>query len=394
MEILNYIFAIIQYFNEDAWQLVLIISFILSFKYWNILKTEKILLGITTFILYGLILTSFVQDIPRAVEEEIYVLVVGWLLPFILGYSISDKMKKKSIIITALIIFTVFVFLGILSCYGVIPEKIIGIRLSLNGYLKICSVWHIQFAGRCILMLMISVTVLLFDKISDKKRIIFLVLSVILYIGLLLSCSRLYFLVSGILLIVIFSFYIYKTKYLKFFVLSAITILILATAVYKTTPLIQQRVLKTSLTEDISIVTRINMYKYAISLFRQYPIFGVGPCQATIRNDFFKLKTDGIQHTHLHSIYLNILAGFGIIGLLIFFYIIFNILRRLFVIYNKEKSIPALAMIFAWTAILIADSFDCVLKDAFASALYFWITGLVLGGSLVNDKTKKEKIKC
>ncbi len=388
---LNYLFSILQYFSQDVFNITLIASFLFSLKYLKKLKIEPVLHAITVFILYGLILTAFVTDVPGAMKEEIYIYTVAWFLPFILGYCLTEEKHKKNIVLINICIFVVFILAGFLSYFGILPEKFLGIRFVYENMLKINYRWHVPFAAKCNLILTVSFTVALFSQFNKKLKILLVIFSFLIYFAILLSSSRLYFIISTFLFFIIYIFYIYKTKSFKFinFISMLFVLAIIFLSVYNYLPTFKNKLNNTDISSDLSLVTRINMYKYSFEMFKKYPVFGIGPAQATIQPDFYKLKTDGNVHTHLHSIYLHILACYGIIGLIIFLYIVCLILFKLYCKYKKNNSVFALAMIFAWTALLTADCFDFVLKNHITASLYFWFTGLALSG---NDKNQKKRL--
>ena len=120
MYILNYIFTITQYFSQDVFNITLILAFLLSLKYWETLISEKIILSISAFILYALILICFVEDVKFAMVNEIYIYTIGWLLPFVLGYCIENKIHKKNVVIISIYIFIFLLIIGLLSCFGIL----------------------------------------------------------------------------------------------------------------------------------------------------------------------------------------------------------------------------------------------------------------------------------
>ena len=113
-------------------------------------------------------------------------------------------------------------------------------------------------------------------------------------------------------------------------------------------------------------------------MFKQYPLFGAGPRQAMLKDEYNEVITDIDKNGHLHSVYLDILANFGLTGLIIFLILILYILKELIYTYKTTNSVLALAVFFAWICILIGDIFDMTIKVPFVSSLYFWFTGLAL----------------
>ncbi len=68
------------------------------------------------------------------------------------------------------------------------------------------------------------------------------------------------------------------------------------------------------------------------------------------------------------------------------------ILKRLYDVYSRENSLFALAMIFGWMSLLIGENFDTILRGPRVAMDYFWITGLILGGTLIGKSKKVDKI--
>ncbi len=387
MYILNCIFTISQYFSQDVFNITLVLSFLFALKHWNSLISENILIAISSFVLYSLVYTYFVQNVQASMVNEVYIYTMGWLLPFILGYCVTENKHKQNIILINIYILAFLVIIGFFSCSGILPEKFFNMRFSEEGILKINAIWHVPFAARSLLILLVCFTFSIFShNIKKNLKILLFVFSLIFYIAILLSTSRLYFLIATIFIIIIFCIHIYKIKKFKLLIYLLTTLTLIFVISYFTIPSFKNKIKKTNINTDISIITRINMYKYSIELFKKHPIFGIGPGQAVIQNSFFELETDGLPHTHLHSAYLHILANYGIVGFIIFLYIIVYILYKLYIKYKETKSIIAFSMLFVWIAVLLAENFDFVLKNYFTATLYFWFTGIALSSKTESNE--------
>lgn len=376
--IFNYLFSIIEQFGQDGYKILLAVYFLLMYKYWKLFIKEKILLSTITFILYGLILSCFCIDKNRAFDEMLGY-IFGWTLPYFLGYTLLKKHNKEKIIFTTMAIFAVLIFIGLFSYYGFLPEKFWGIRFCSDNQLRICT-FRVTFAAKATFMFIISSTLLLFYKNNTKlTKLCLYTFTILFFIAILLSGSRIYYGVTALISFFIFAFYIYKTRKVKPTLYFSLIAIVCCSYVYFSNPNIKKRIQVTSTTKDISIVTRINMHKYAIDSFKKHPLFGLGPSQSTIQEEFSRIKKEkNKEQWHLHSIYLDTLSDFGLIGLLLFLLIIFLVIKNLFIVYNQYYSAFVLALIFAWIAILIGDYVDTVLADPFLSSLYFWFTGFAL----------------
>ncbi len=386
----NFLFSIIEQFNQDGYKILLCVSFVfLIYKYWYLFIKEKILLLSLIFVLYGFILLFFSIDTYRALHEMLE-FSYGWFLSLFLGYTLINENNKIKVLNVTFFIFAFLIFIGLFSYLGFLPDKYLGLRFADENQLRIFT-FRVPFAARCELMLMISLTLLLFKKNLGKKYTIFLAAVTFLFLlGIILSGSRIYYGVTGIMLFLILGFYYYKTRAFKLCITIVIISVLSVFIAYITNPELSRRIHKTSIKKDISISSRVNMHKYAISVFKQHPIFGVGPAQATILEDFSKVELDK-PYWHLHSIYLDLLANFGIVGLLLFLTIVCLILINLIRAYLKDGSVLKLAMIFAWSAVLIGDYVDTILASAFPSSLYFWLTGIALAKPKEESSTIKKE---
>ena len=372
--IFNYLFIIVELFDRDGYKILLVVYFILMYKYWKIFVEQKILLFITTFILYGFFSVLFCSNKHVAFYEMLNY-VFGWGVPF-LGYTLRKNYNANKIVFTVLFISSFLILFGLFSYYGFFPEKICGIRFSHDNILTVGTYFRILFAGKTTMIFILSLTMLLFLKdINITIKIALTLSSVLFLIGIFLSCSRIYsFIVVGMIFLICM-FYYYKSRNLRksiIILLGSLIIVLICCA----NNFVINRIKQLSVIKDASIVYRINMYKYAISTFKQYPIFGTGPGQAVLRDEYSTVDTDS-RH-YLHSTYLEILANNGIAGLILFLLIILYILKELSFIYKTTGEILSLGMIFAWISILLGDNFDTLLLHPYFASLYFLFTGLAL----------------
>ncbi|MFA7074936.1 MAG: O-antigen ligase family protein, partial [Endomicrobiaceae bacterium] len=273
-------------------------------------------------------------------------------------------------------------------------KEIFGMPLAgsgLYGHIN-AFLWHISLGAMCVMVSSIALVFFLFKQdLNKKQKAGLLVLSVFFTVSLFLTGSRGYYIAGFITYVSIFSFYFYRTKKIKdvlaFVLLSGLIIGI----IYSKNSFIQQRVHNTSISKEESLRTRINGYKIAFAIFKKHPLFGVGPRQGVKQKEFIEISKDYSNGArHLHSMYINLLADLGVVGISIFVLMLFYIFKRLIYVYKKNNSLLALALIFCWISVLIGDNFDTILRGPRVAMDYFWITGLVLGGTLANNK--KEEI--
>ena len=375
-----------------------IIGYALSFaallfiyKKWDILKHEKIFITMCIFLGYGFVLSLFSVDKTIAFSE-MFNYFASWLPPFVLGYYISDAALKNKIIKTYLFTFTAVAVLSVLAYYGLFYKTIFNGHFAgegLYGHVN-ALLWHISLGAMCVLISSISLVFLLFkEEFSNKIKLFLAVFSVFWIAVLFLTGSRGYYIAGFITYCLIVFFYVYKFKKIKIPLIIFAAVSCIGLVIYLNNPYMQQRIKNTSLNSEESVTYRLQAYPVVFEIFKKSPLFGVGPRQ-TIEQPELK-KINFVAGRHMHSFYINTLADFGLTGLILFTVLIVQILKRLYSVYVSENSLFALAMIFAWMSLLIGENFDTILRGPRVAMDYFWITGLILGGTLAQKLGKKYK---
>lgn len=386
--ILNYLFGTGIIFTHIAGYIISFASLLFIYKNWKYLKQEKIFLAMSMFLLYGFILAYFADEKTKAFGE-MFNYFASWLPPFVLGYYITDKISKYKIIMVYLAIFTIVAILSVLAYYGLFYKTIFNGHFAgegLYGHVN-AFIWHISLGAMCVLISSISLIFLLFkEDLTYKQKILLSIFSVFWIVVLFLTGSRGYYIAGFMTYCLIFIFYVYKFKKIKMPLIVLAISIVLAGIIYFTNPYMQQRIKNTSLDSEDSVTYRLNAYPIAFEIFKRTPLFGVGPMQVVNRHEI--QNSNLVASKHLHSLYLNIITEFGLVGLVIFAYLIFQILKRLYDVYMQENSLFALAMIFAWMSILIGENFDTILRGPRVSMDYFWLTGLIIGGTLAQKLRK------
>lgn len=380
IETLNYIFAFGINFSHVIGYIASCLSVIFIYKYWNTIKKDKLILFILIFMIYGFINACFCTYTKDAFEE-MFTYLTSWLFPLLLGYLVIDNNKKEKIIKLFILTFTIILVISVLSYCGLFYQEFAGFKLALKGMHLKATRWHISCGAMCVLVSCFTLIYSLFkENLLTKHKIVLFSFTIFFIICLYLTGSRGYYIAGFITYFLIFLFYILKTK--KFIIplfMVLVSILIIA-GLYSNNKYMQERVKNTSVTTEYSLTNRIDSYKVAIVLFKNNILFGVGPRQSVKQDKFYEImnlpKNDNSRH--LHSMYLNLLAEFGIIGFVLFGIIILLIFKNLYICYKEKHSVLALCLLFAWISLLIGDCFDTVLRGPRVAMEYFWLTGLVL----------------
>lgn len=389
---LNYLFAAGIIFTHIAGYILSFASLLFFYKNRERLKQEKIFTAMCLFLGYGFVLAFFAEDKTSAFSE-MFNYFASWVPPFVLGYYITDKISKYKVLMLYFAVFTIVAVFSVLAYYGLFYKQIFNGHFAgegLYGHVN-ALIWHISLGAICVMISGISLVFLLFKPdLSNKKQILLLIFSIFWIIVLLLTGSRGYYIAGFITYCMIFIYYIYKFKKIKIPLTVVSISIVLAGIIYFTNPYIRQRLKNTSLDSESSVTYRLSAYPIAFEIFKKTPLFGVGPMQTVNRDEI--QNSNLVASRHLHSLYLNIITQFGLIGFALFGYLIFQILKRLYDVYSRENSLFALAMIFGWMSLLIGENFDTILRGPRVAMDYFWITGLILGGTLIGKSKKVDKI--
>jgi O-antigen ligase len=162
-------------------------------------------------------------------------------------------------------------------------------------------------------------------------------------------------------------------------------------------PQIHQRVVETN-SDDMSIVYRKNMAIMAVDIIKDHPISGIGPGQVPFAREYYvrmdslnlPLDTGYLVKKHLHNIYLQIGAEFGMPGLILLIAILINMLwisaRAVSLSGGGEYPGIAIGIFWAVVTIIIGENFDCLLRAPGVAMMIFWLVGMSAGTLKTNEK--------
>lgn len=379
----NYIFALLQPFSKDGWQVLSLVSLLFLYKNWQIWKKDKIVISILLFLAYAAVLTLFSPDKAYSFKF-LSKYFVGFGFSFLLGYSLNSEYHKERVINVYMLVFAFTVILGFISYLGFIPHRIYHHTfVELN---RLCVFdWATGFAGRCEFVVMMFITLFLFEEKNKYKYLFFFL---VFCVALLLSRTRECYIATLCSLILLLFTSIYIKNFAKKHLLPLAVIVFFIGITCSSFIKSDEKTIFDLIREN-SISNRIEMYKMSVELIKEKPIFGHTPAVAARPLYDMLLSMNGPTNKieHFHNIYLNTLVDFGIVGFILFIFIFYALFCRLIKKYKETKSSYVLMLFFAWIAVLISDCFDAFLINPFCSGLFFWITGIVL-----SEQKKSEKI--
>jgi O-antigen ligase len=137
-----------------------------------------------------------------------------------------------------------------------------------------------------------------------------------------------------------------------------------------------------------SVKVRLQMAASALNIFKDYPIFGVGPGNYNgLMQDYYPDQAKGTRnHLHAHNTYLEILAEMGILGLLSLLWILALFFRQGYRAIKKEPDAYNISFMIMFLAIFVSEFFMSVILVGIAAPLVFW---LLLGAGTQVFKIKK-----
>jgi O-antigen ligase len=137
-----------------------------------------------------------------------------------------------------------------------------------------------------------------------------------------------------------------------------------------------------------SVKVRLQMAASAINIFKDYPVFGVGPGNyGGLMQDYYPDRAKGAcRYLHAHNTYLETLAEMGILGLLSLLWILALFFRQGYRAIKKEPDAYNISFMIMFLAVVVSEFFMSVILVGIAAPLVFW---LLLGAGTQVFKIKK-----
>jgi O-antigen ligase len=342
---------------------------------------KKMLFLFCAFLLWGLILSLIVADYQKEGLAVTVAYASHWLLPFALGFWLKGKYQFNVLrLFTASIILVGILSLG--AYLGIYANP----NLSKEG-----MIWglhhHVAFAAMLLMAFHIIYGNAMTPGISRFKTVSHLLIGILIILLLVFTGSRAYWLAGGITIAGATIYRIVKgnSRTLALaFIGAGILVVIIGVLAF---PQVRGR---TTMTEPNlrGLSYRKNMAIMAWSIIKDHPMFGIGPGQVPFAKEYYarmdssglSVETGYLEKKHLHNMYLQIAAEFGIPGLLIFLGILIGSIW-ISVLAISRAGIWAMAGFAAgvpWIiiAIAIGEIFDCLLRGPSVAMMIFFLIGI------------------
>jgi O-antigen ligase len=383
---LNYLFGFSMPFSHIGGYVTSGLAFLVSWYYWKKVRKDTFFLWLRILMIYG-----FIRAIFSAQSNVGLSTMLGymshWFCPFILGYAVSEKAALKRSFYAYYITFVVLIMLSVLAFFGYFKPIFGQFQLVYDGLLK-GGRSHIALGAILLTLSMFSLGQAVFNTEHDKlRRIGFGFFSIFLLSSIILTGSRGYYIAAALtltLVAVVWVFYLKPVKK-RFMLLGFVVIATLVYGAYFKVPLIRYRLGEVGARAS-SVADRVWLYKIAVNEIKTRPVFGYGPGQAVMQRSFFEIippeKAYVKEFGHLHSFYLHFAADFGLLGLSLFFVMIFVGLRevwQVFVASDTFVKAMAFGLFFALIGVMLGDTMDTLLRGPGVAMELFWFTGMLLG---------------
>jgi len=133
---------------------------------------------------------------------------------------------------------------------------------------------------------------------------------------------------------------------------------------------------------DTSTEKRLDIWSQGIKVITGKPVFGHG---AGVENIWNILRKQGIETPHMHNILIQILSEGGIVGLIIFTAVIWQMLRTAFVLIEEETyaHIVGITIIAYITGFLATGMTDFPLMTPKLVGMFLLVAGIADGGAKI-----------
>ena len=327
--------------------LIIVISFLVYttiIKEWSWIKDKKIQLLL--FLYIYLILNSFLaEEFSNSVNRNF-----GFIRFIVLFVAFNYFFSKFKNFYKIFIIWTIVISILVLDMHY---ESINGSNiLGFGNSDRIMSFFKDEpIAGSYVLAFYLLIIGFLYESFKNKNYIsnyLIFIISVIFLLSVFITGERSNT-IKAFIAFIIFYFFI-KNFSLKEKVISSLIIILLSSILFLNSNFLKMRFVGQLLThfqtkeQIINYYNKspyFNLYRSGIEVFTKYPFFGVGNKNYGYETCWDKETYNSHYYcgSHPHQVYFELLAEHGIIGaiiiLLIFFKLIFDLLRKISL--NKNK---------------------------------------------------------
>lgn len=224
--------------------------------------------------------------------------------------------------------------------------------------------------------------------LKGKRKLVMFFISSVIFIGLMFTYSRLAIIASFISL-----FLIAISKKNKVFITLIITALIVSPLFFPKGLKDWMKSINYNPIVFLCNTDRISIYKNTVNMIKHHPIIGVGV--GTFSSNYLKYKLPEPDDAktgdtiYAHNNFLHIAGEVGLVGLLIFLFLLCKIFNCIYIIYKKTRDSfyrsLCLSLNYAVIAFLINGFAETSLYYKRVSVIFYFMVGLILALYKISD---------
>jgi len=347
--------------------------------------TDKLSIFIIILLIIMFVSTIYALDKKIALSESAR-FATYVVMYFIIKYELNTRKQINVLLRCYIFISFILSSIGILQYFtGFALAETFKRTNEVGEGIKIAStLLNPNTYGAYLILIVFPVIVLSIYEKNKKKKMIYILLSILVFANLIMTFSRNALLGFGLGLVVLMLIYSIKL----IFALGGFGILILFI------PSVFQRI------KDVADINqnefRIKLWKTALMMIKDHPILGVGngnyvTYYRTYVNNYKELKYFSYQKFPTHNSFLKIQSELGILGIVSFLGIITMALIRIKRLYSttidkfhKPFYIGVMASMTAFLFMNLSDNLFFVPK----ATTYFWFL-LATAEALLNNSNEK-----
>lgn len=345
--------------------IILLFSIFILFKknFFLTLVQKKIVKMLIFLFLYSVSLTILNENYFFLKNSIFFIKLISFM--FVISYLINEKRFNFNYFLTFNLLILIVVIFDTFFQFK-FGYNILGYEIEPNNKIRLTSFFKDEyvvgsFISKIFLPVLIGTYVYL-DQ-NKYKNILFILFSNLIILAVLITGER----SSLIITIVSFFFcFILINKIRKLFIINAILSIFFIGLILTSSPTLKKRFINETIENTLKIEVSdtvikdkniFNSHYGAIFLaskeiIKDNILFGNGlrsyriiTCNSETRNDLIKKLENDTNHadficsTHPHNFILELMVDLGLIGLIIFLFILFNCLIEIIKIKNSKRSL-------------------------------------------------------
>ena len=361
---------------------VILLSAVYIWKFWDQIEYPKN--AVLYHKIYGLFMLFIAFAVPFSIDITESIVVFGeifiwrYLLFVIVLACINNKQALINIVIAFMAYFSVN---SVISVYQVVVLHFQR-GFGFGGGL-------LTFAGVCCMLIPVILISALDDSVNRRLKTASYGSALFIVAGLLSSKSRGAWLTNAVSFFPIITTYIKRSKVMAGKI--CLVVMVLMGIFFAQPTLVNRLYSTTNITTDRSNGDRIEVWKSAFQMVKDYPVAGVGLAEfKTVYNEYgykSEKETQGLAHTHNNILQIAVENGaMGVAGYMIFIIGTMVIMGRQ---WKQSKSPYLLMSMFIFINYLVLfGQIEYTFDNSFGMKLMWALMAVLVKLAWIEDKEK------